>query len=96
MASTSKDRTRKAPRGRAKPAGAGRQQRDGTARPNKLELMVKMLRRSTGASLTELATATGWQPHSVRGALAGALKKKGHAVVSDKTSGERRYRIDRA
>jgi hypothetical protein len=58
--------------------------------------MVKMLRRPTGASLTELATATGWQPHSVRGALAGALKKKGHALVSDKTNGERRYRIDPA
>jgi stage V sporulation protein SpoVS len=39
--------------------------------------------------------ATGWQPHSVRGALAGAIKKKiGHKVQSEKTArGERLYRL---
>ncbi|MBZ0227875.1 MAG: DUF3489 domain-containing protein [Bauldia sp.] len=96
MVSTSKNRAGGGPHRAKKPAGVERKRRDGAARPNKLDLMVKMLRRPKGVSLTELTAATGWQPHSVRGALAGSLKKKGHAVVSDKTSGERRYRIDRA
>ena len=47
----------------------------------------------TGASIDELASATGWQKHSVRGALAGTLKKKGHAISSDVIDGVRRYRI---
>ncbi len=58
--------------------------------------MVKMLARPKGASLADLIAATGWQPHSVRGALAGSLRKKGHTVVSDKSDGGRRYRIDPA
>ena len=40
-----------------------------------------------------LVAATGWQAHSVRGALAGSLKRKGHAIISEKVDGERRYRI---
>ena len=96
MVSTSRNRAGGGPNRAKKPAGVGRKRRDGAARSTKLDLIVKMLRRPKGVSLTELATATGWQPHSVRGALAGALKKRGHAVVSDKTNGERRYRIDPA
>jgi Protein of unknown function (DUF3489) len=53
--------------------------------PSKLDLMVSLLMRPEGASLAELATATGWQTHSVRGALAGSLKKKGHRIVSQKS-----------
>lgn len=65
------------------------------ARPSltKLDRMVGVLRDPGGASIADLVSATGWQPHSVRGALAGALKKKGHAVVSEKIDGIRRYRI---
>ncbi|WP_417497453.1 DUF3489 domain-containing protein [Maricaulis sp.] len=37
--------------------------------------------------------ATGWQAHSVRGALAGALRKKGHIITSTVDDGVRRYRI---
>jgi hypothetical protein len=59
----------------------------------KLERLVGLLRRPGGASLAELCTATGWQAHSVRGALAGALKHKGFAVRSEKVEGIRRYRI---
>lgn len=43
-----------------------------------------------------MVKATGWQQHSVRGALAGAMKKRGHAVISDKIDGTRRYRIGEA
>lgn len=58
---------------------------------SKLDTILTLLRRENGASLAELVEATGWQPHSVRGALAGSLKRKGHAVVSEKRDGERRY-----
>ena len=61
--------------------------------PTKLETILELLTRPDGASLAELVAATGWQAHSVRGALAGSLKRKGHAIVSDKIDGERRYRI---
>jgi hypothetical protein len=96
MTSRSKTPTRKAPRPAKQPLPPERKRHPNPDRTTKLDLIVKMLRRPKGASLPELAAATHWQTHSVRGALAGALKKKGHAVVSDKTSGERRYRIDRA
>jgi hypothetical protein len=39
-----------------------------------------------------MVEATGWQQHSVRGALAGALKKRGLAITSEKVDGVRRYR----
>ena len=61
---------------------------------SKLEQIVAMLSRPEGASLAELVAATGWQAHSVRGALAGSLKRKGHAILSEKIAGERRYRIE--
>lgn len=61
--------------------------------PTKLEMLLALLSRPDGASLAELVAATGWQAHSVRGALAGSLKRKGHAIASEKVDGERRYRI---
>ena len=39
--------------------------------------------------------ATGWQQHSVRGAIAGALKKRGLIITSDKSDGTRRYHASR-
>jgi|ThiBio_1000_plan_1041568.scaffolds.fasta_scaffold00553_17 hypothetical protein len=66
------------------------------ARTTKLDRMVRLLQKPEGASLAELVTATGWQHHSVRGALAGALKKKGYQILSQRSDGERRYRIEAA
>ena len=63
-------------------------------RKTKLDLLVARLKKPTGATLTDLTKATGWQPHSVRGAMAGVLRKKGMVVVSEKTDGIRRYRIE--
>jgi hypothetical protein len=60
---------------------------------SKLDTLVTLLRQPNGASIDELATATAWQKHSVRGALAGTLKKKGHAISSEVVQGVRRYRI---
>ena len=46
--------------------------REGT----KQALMIDLLRRSKGATIAEIVEATAWQSHTVRGAMAGALKKK--------------------
>jgi len=57
--------------------------------------LIAMLKRAKGASIEEIIKAFGWQPHTVRGAIAGALKKKlGLAVISKKVEGRGRvYRI---
>ncbi len=75
------------PNGRTSPAVA----RPGT----KQALMIDLLKRKKGATIDEAVEATGWQPHSVRGAISGTLKKKmGLAVTSEKPGeGPRRYRI---
>jgi predicted transcriptional regulator len=53
-----------------------------------------MLRRAKGATIEEIAEALEWQPHTVRGAIAGALKKRiGLDVTTDKD--EKRGRIYR-
>jgi hypothetical protein len=55
-----------------------------------------MLERKDGATIEEIVKATGWQPHTVRGAMSGALKKRlGLAVGSEKIEDRGRvYRID--
>ena len=57
--------------------------------------LIAMLRRAKGATVDEIAEALSWQPHTVRGAIAGALKKKlGLDMLSDKVEGRGRiYRI---
>lgn len=60
--------------------------------PIKLDQVAALLQRSEGASITEIMEETGWQQHSVRGAMAGALKKRGLVITSDKVDGTRRYR----
>jgi DNA-binding MarR family transcriptional regulator len=56
--------------------------------------LIVMLRRAKGASIDEVVEALEWQPHTVRGAIAGALKKKlGFEVTSEKD--EKRGRIYR-
>ena len=56
--------------------------------------LIGMLRRAKGATIDEIAEAFTWQPHTVRGAIAGALKKKlGLNVTSEKD--EKRVRVYR-
>jgi hypothetical protein len=56
--------------------------------------LIEMLKRPQGASIAEIVAEFGWQAHTVRGAIAGALKKKlGLAVTSEKVDGKRVYRI---
>lgn len=61
----------------------------------KQAILIDLLKRPEGASLTQMIHATNWQSHTVRGAMAGALKKKlGLEITSDKQpDGERIYRI---
>jgi len=64
-------------------------------RATKQAMLIDMLKRDEGAAIGQIIEATGWQPHTVRGAISGALKKKlGLAVTSTKSeTGERVYRI---
>jgi hypothetical protein len=60
----------------------------------KLGVLVGLLKRPEGARVGEMVAATGWQAHSVRGAMSGALKKKlGLTIESEKTGAGRVYRI---
>jgi hypothetical protein len=61
----------------------------------KQALLIDLLKRKRGASIDEIVTATGWQAHSVRGAISGTLKKKlGLTVTSETVEGKGRvYRI---
>jgi hypothetical protein len=109
--SEAKDRPRaKAKKGR--PAGRGPRPKPGKGTPrakdarkasgtnradSKQARLIEMLKRPAGASIEEIVAAFGWQPHTVRGAIAGALKKKlGLDVVSEKVDVRGRvYRVAR-
>jgi hypothetical protein len=61
----------------------------------KQELLIARLKRPEGATVPEVVEVTGWLPHTVRGAIAGALRKKlGLRISSEKVRGRARaYRI---
>ncbi|CDK99823.1 conserved protein of unknown function [Magnetospirillum gryphiswaldense MSR-1 v2] len=75
----------------SKPA---RKPREGT----KQEALIAMLKRPEGSSIAEITAEFGWLPHTARGAIAGALKKKlGLDVTSEKIEGRGRvYKLDSA
>lgn len=62
---------------------------------SKQEQVLNLLRRPEGATITEIAAATAWRQHTIRGFFAGALKRKlGIAVASEKVEGRGRiYRV---
>lgn len=62
---------------------------------SKKAIILAMLRSPEGATLGQIMEATGWQPHTVRGFISGAIGKQlGLKVESTRTeTGERRYRI---
>lgn len=61
----------------------------------KLAALVVALRRPQGATNLQLMLATGWHPHSVRGAISGLLRKRLglNVVLTLNAAGERVYRI---
>jgi len=61
----------------------------------KLAALVIALRRPQGATSLQLMLATGWQPHTVRGAISGMLRKKLglNVVLAHNDTGERVYKV---
>lgn len=76
-------------------AGKPRSAKTAKAPKTKQEQLIALMRRHRGATIGEMSSATGWQAHSVRGAISGTLKKKlGLAVISEKVAGRGRiYRL---
>jgi hypothetical protein len=65
------------------------------SKTSKTDQVLRLLRHARDASIADISTATGWQPHSVRGFLSGTVKKRlGLNVISEKDkNGVRRYRV---
>lgn len=61
--------------------------------PTKKGIMLEMLERPEGASIQQLQDATGWQQHSVRGALVNLKNKDKKPITSMVEDGTRRYRL---
>ena len=67
-----------------------------TAQPKattKAAMVTRILSREKGATVLEMAKATGWQPHSCRASLTG-LRKKSTVVKEQRGDGKLAYRID--
>jgi hypothetical protein len=72
------------------------QETAGPREGSKTAQVVAMLQRKNGATLSEIMDKMGWQKHTVRGFMAGAMKKAGYNVESFKPEGgERTYRINK-
>ena len=90
-----KSAPKKAPKEKAetgkKASKPATESRDGS----KKSIVIDLLRRKEGATLAEIAKATDWQNHSIRGFISGQLTKKmGLTVESSKNeAGERTYRL---
>ena len=91
MAKATKSKTKTA-RKRKTPAKANT---GATRADSKQAKLIEMLKRQDGATIDEIVKKFDWQPHTVRGAIASALKKKlGLDVQSEKIEGRGRvYRI---
>jgi hypothetical protein len=86
---TSKRKRGPAPKRHASSAGAK------PATTSKAQICLDLLSRPSGATLQEMQQATGWQPHSVRGLLAGKIKKMSGVTLSAEkpADGPRRYHV---
>jgi hypothetical protein len=61
---------------------------------SKKAIVIDMLKRKGGATMAEIAKETDWQNHTIRGFMAGAMKKAGYTIESSKNeAGERTYKM---
>jgi hypothetical protein len=66
-----------------------------TSKDTKQARVIAMLQSPSGATVAAIMQQTGWQPHSVRGFLAGIIRKKLKLTLhSTKVDGQRVYRIE--
>jgi len=96
--SKTKVATRPAPRtvkkAKSRPRAASASPKAVAPAPTKHARIISMLRSSAGATIAAMVTATDWQQHSVRGFLAGVVRKKhGLNLISELTDKGRVYRI---
>ena len=97
--SAPQDKGRRTAAKKAKPTKKARRPKKAVGKPkadrsNKKAEVIAMLKRAKGAGLAEVTTATGWQPHTVRGFVSILGSKGGEKIESSKSdAGERTYRI---
>ncbi len=88
-------RTAQSARRKTRKASAAKSAKRAASSQSKQELVIKMLRRKSGATIDDIVAETGWQPHSVRGFFSGLVKKKLKLPLVSEIgkNGMRRYRI---
>ncbi len=92
MTKRTPNKTRPRTRAKTSPATSARKS-DAAKRPGgKLGLILDRLERTAGATIDELVDATGWQKHSVHGALS-RLRTRGYDIQLEATKGRKAYRL---
>ena len=85
---------RKTSKAKSRPRSAPTSSRLAAGTDTKHARIIAMLRTPAGATIASLVAATKWQQHSVRGFLAGIVRKKlGLNLVSEQTDKGRVYRV---
>ncbi len=93
MTKRTPNKTRPRTRAKKKSPATRARKSDAAKRPGgKLGLILDRLERKAGATIDELVDATGWQKHSVHGALS-RLRSGGFAVRLASTAGRKAYRL---
>ncbi len=88
--------TKKATPAKATPKAkkAAKAKEGGPREGSKMAQAIALMQRKGGVTISELMKTMGWQKHTCRGFVAGAMKKAGYAVESFKPEGgERSYRL---
>jgi hypothetical protein len=58
----------------------------------KIELVAKLVGRKSGATVEQIQTLTGWQPHSIRAAISGLRKRGSKITLSETRNGTSAYK----